>query len=296
MIHIFFDCGSFGSTVEYVIRNFTDHPLGPVSADILPDGSMHSFRKQNHIAENNELVDFLSNNFDINTITTPTYPFKEYKFDKIIDYFSSIPTWTTDSKILIYTPDLAASELNLLFKYHKVCAGSVVKSGLDIIVGDNRHNLSGWSRDYTHWSQMALWELREWLSLFYPGWTQEFVNTQHHVNDTWLKIFNTDILYDTESTLNKLIDFCKLTVKPGLAEFVQEWQSKQQYIVDEFNLLDQIIDSTITQQTLTWQPINIVAEAIVQQRLRAKGYEIRCDGLNIFPTDSTTLYNLLEKV
>jgi len=102
-------------------------------------------------------------------------------------------------------------------------------------------------------------------------------------------------LFDTENTINCIIEFCGLTIKPELDQFINNWLGKQQYIVDEFELLDQIIDSTITQRPLTWQPISIVAEAIVQQRLRAVGYEMRCDGLDTFPTDSRTLYNLLEK-
>ena len=73
-------------------------------------------------------------------------------------------------------------------------------------------------------------------------------------------------------------------------------QQAQQYIVDEFNLLDQIVECSITNQPLKWQPINIIAEAIVQQQLRAKGYEIRCDGLDKFPTDAIMFNSLLEKV
>jgi hypothetical protein len=196
----------------------------------------------------------------------------------------------------MYADSLSAAELNLLFQYHKIAFGTKLQFGLTIFSGSNEHNIVNWNSDYTAWDQMKPWEWREWFSLFYAAWTQEWQQSRDQVPEYFLKIKNTDVLLDTESTLTKLIDFCKLTVKPGLAEFVQKWQSKQQYIVDEFQLLDQIIDSTIAQQSLTWRPINIVAEAIVQQRLRAKGYEIRCDGLNTFPTDSTTLYNLLEKV
>jgi hypothetical protein len=160
----------------------------------------------------------------------------------------------------------------------------------------NAHNIVNWNSDYTSWKQMQLWEWREWFSLFYVSWVQEWQESVDQAPEYFLKIKNTDLLFDTENSVNQIIDFCRLTVKTGLGQFIDKWQSKQQYIVDEFKLLDQIIDSTITQQALIWQPINIVAEAIVQQRLRSKGYEIRCDGLNTFPTDSQTLYKLLEKV
>jgi hypothetical protein len=185
----------------------------------------------------------------------------------------------------------------LLFKYHKVCAGEVVSIGLDIIVGDNRHNIVNWNKNYTHWEQMKPWELREWLSIFYPGPAHELTDVQYQVvGNDWLKITNTDILYNTKESLLRIINHCGLTNNRDLTEFVTKWQKAQQYIVDEFNLLDQIVNHTIANQPLEWQPINIVAEAIVQQRLRARGYEIRCDGLDIFPTSAIMFNTLLEKV
>jgi hypothetical protein len=142
---------------------------------------------------------------------------------------------------------------------------------------------------------MQPWQLREWFSLFYVPWTQEWIDSKHQVDDDFLILTNTEILYDTEHSVKKIMAFCQLTEKPGLSDFVQHWQSKQQYIIDEFDLLDKIVTNTIANQPMSWPTINIIAEAIVQQRLRVHGYEIRCDGLDQFPTDSQILYNLLEK-
>ena len=297
MIHVFFDCGSFGSTIESVLHNYTDHSI-PIDSKILDDGSMHSFVKEQHVTSVKLLDDFLHRDtVNSNTITTPTYPFKEFKLPTILEHFSQTPSWSTDSKILVYQPDLRACELNLLFKYHKVCAGKVVKCGLGIIVGENQHNIVNWNKDYTHWEQMKPWELREWLSIFYPGFVQDFIDSQYQITgDDWLTLTNTDILYNTKESLLKIINHCGLTNNKDLTEFVAKWQKAQQYIVDEFNLLDQIVEQTIANQPLEWHPINIIAEAIVQQRLRAKGYEIRCDGLDKFPTDAIMFNTLLEKV
>jgi hypothetical protein len=295
MIHVFFDCGSFGSTIEYVLHNYTNHEK-KIDGSILDDGSMHSFKKEYHITRFDELGDFLSNDKNANAVTTPTYPFKEFTLPKILEYFSSIASWPTDKKILIYQDGLEQAELNLLFKYHKVCTG-YIDTGIAIIVGDNRHNLSGWNSSYTHWEQMQPWELREWLSIFYPGFVTEFTTAPMHVSESdWLVLSNVDILFDTVNSLTKIIDYCGLVLEGDIQTFVKQWQSAQQYIVDEYNLLGQIVDCSINNQMLTWEPVNIIAEAIVQQRLRAKGYEIQCDGLNTFPTDSETLYKLLEKV
>jgi hypothetical protein len=143
---------------------------------------------------------------------------------------------------------------------------------------------------------MKVWELREWISLFYTGWAQEWIDSQFQVGDEFLKIKNTDLLHSTNEVFDQILNFAQLTKIKNFSEFVPKWQQAQKYIVEEFNLLDQIVDYTITKQPLAWQPINIIAEAIVQQRLRAKGYEIRCDGLDKFPTDAIMFNTLLEKV
>lgn len=295
MIHVFFDCGSFGSTIEYVLHNYTNHE-SKIDGRILDDGSMHSFKKEYHVTNTQELDEFLGSNKTANAVTTPTYPFKEFTLPKLVEYFSSIPSWETDKKILIYQDSLEQAELNLLFKYHKVCI-SYINAGLGILVGDNKHNLSGWNSNYTHWEQMQLWELREWFSIFYPGYIKEFTTAPMHVSAAeWLVLSNADMLYDTKNSLTKIVEHCGLVLEGDLDTFVNQWQLAQQYIVDEYNLLGQIVNCSIANQNLSWKPINIIAEAIVQQRLRANGYEIRCDGLNTFPTDSETLYKLLEKV
>ena len=295
MIHVFFDCGSFGSTIEYVLHNYTNHE-NKINGRILDDGSMHSFKKAYHVTNVNELEGFLVADRTANAVTTPTYPFKEFTLPKLLEFFSTIPSQSTDKKILIYQDGLEQAELNLLFKYHKVCI-SYIGTGIGIIVGDNQHNLSGWNSSYTHWEQMQTWELREWLSIFYPGFVKEFTTAPVHVSTSdWLVLSNADILYDTKKSLTKIIDYCNLVLEGDIDTFVNDWQLAQKYIVDEYNLLGQIVDCSIANQPLSWEPINIIAEAIVQQRLRAKGYEIQCDGLNTFPTDSETLYKLLEKV
>jgi hypothetical protein len=50
MICVFFVPGMFGSTVEYVLRAFTNE-LDNIDAEILSDGSMHSFKTQMHLTD-----------------------------------------------------------------------------------------------------------------------------------------------------------------------------------------------------------------------------------------------------
>jgi hypothetical protein len=289
MIHVFFVPGMFGSTIEYVLRTFSQE-YDSIDGAILPDGSMHSYGKELHICQEDMLSDLKK--IQHNSITTPIYPFKTLHLPEILDYHD-LYLGENSRSILMYANDLRSAELNILFQHHKISVGK--RMGLEIFCYNNSHNIVHWNTAYKHWKEMQPWEQREWFSLFYAEWIQEWIQSQNQVPNDFLKIINTDLLYDTEPTLIKIINHCGLTLDGDLSSFVTKWQRAQQYIVDEFDLLDQIVDSAINQQEFSWQPTHLIAEAIVQQRLRAHGYEIRCDGLNTFPTDSKTLYNLLEK-
>jgi hypothetical protein len=291
MIHVFFVPGMFGSTIEYITRSYSNE-LIPVAGKVLADGSMHSFSKSAHFRDILHINDF----FKIGSrtdVTTPIYPFRQHKLPEILKNFGHTNT-TGHACILMYADSVESAELNMLFQYHKISVG--LDAGLDIFCYGNEHNITSWDTTYCHWSQMKHWQLREWISLFYESWIQEWIVSAQQVGQEFLTIKNTDFLFNSVTTANKIFDHCKLTQKPELGEFLNQWQQAQKYIVDEFDLLDQIVNYVISNQPLRWQPVNIIAEAIVQQRLRAKGYEICCDGLDIFPTDAIMFNSLLEKV
>ena len=292
MIHMFFVPGMFTSTLEYVLRCYTNE-YQPIDTEVMGDGSMHGYERQAHPNSVEALKSFFTNNPPKDAITAPQYPFVHNHLPEILEQWKPFRS-KQDHCILIHAPDTRAAELNMLFQYHKIAVGSL-NVGMDVFFWGNDHSIVAWNKDYTHWSDMQPWQLREWFSLFYVPWTQEWIDSKHQVDDDFLILTNTEILYNTEHSVKKIMAFCQLTEKSGLSDFVQYWQSKQQYIVDEFDLLDKIVTNTVANQPMSWPTINIIAEAIVQQRLRVHGYEIRCDGLDQFPTDSQTLYNLLEK-
>lgn len=287
MIHVFFVPGMFGSTIEYLLRNFTEEYTG-VEGKILADGSMHSFVKEFHPLK---ICDLNRYQYQDNTIATPQYPFQQAHLDEILNHYVKN---ATDHYILMYANDLKSAELNCLFQYHKIAFGAQDKKGLRIFC--NGLNASAWNPNYGSWQDMKTWELREWFSIFYPTWVSEWINSKNLVDSNWLSIQNIDVLYNTKNTFSNIIDHCQLTTNKDLTDFANTWRQAQQYIIDEFNLLDQIINDTLSQKNSKWDTINIIAESIVQQRLRALGYEIRCHNLNTFPTDTETLYNLLEKI
>ena len=291
MIHVFFVPGMFGSTLEYVLRKYSNEYTS-IDADVLPDGSMHSFSKKFHPISQQDLDSKLKH-LDKNSITTPIYPFRNLKLPKILEKYTEYIN-SANKKILVYASNTRDSELNILFQYHKVVTGSL-QMGLDIFCSGNKHNITNWNINYKHWSEMRPWQLREWFSLFYVTWVQEWIESKNQVGADFYKVSNVEILENLPQVVREILQHCDLTESPGLDDFAVHWRSKQQYIMDEFDLLDRVIECTINNVPFSWDPVNIIAEAIVQQRLRSNGYEIRCDGLDVFPTDSATLYSLLEK-
>ena len=298
MISIFFVAGMFGSSIEYMLRMYSNNFLYPVHlrrnhtktsiTGIQSDGSMHGFRKESHIGS----LSAYEQDIDAE-ISTPTYPTPDGTLLKILKVY---PLKPSSVNVLLYADSLRAAEINILFQYHKIAVGAVMKQGLGIFSNAmNKNDIVTWNSKYTHWSQMQPWEWREWMSLFYPKWVQEWINSQHEVPDNFLKISNTEMLFRPKDTITRIFDFCNVPITGDLDLFVNEWAEKQQYVIDEFNVLDDICNNTINNIAFSWEQLHIVASAIVQQRLRSLGYEIRCDGLNTFPTDSTTLYNLLER-
>lgn len=257
----------------------------------MEDGSMHSFEKEYHVMNLDQLDNFLSVNHDYHSITTPGLTYKEFKLPRLLEYFSSIPSWETDHKIMIYQPCVRSAELNLIFKYYKMW----LPRGVNIMYGDHVEDWRQWNPQCNHWSELETWQSREWFSLFYPESVQEFIDAPSHVDDSWLVLTNLDVLYDTTASLVRMIDFCNLQPQGDLNSFVSQWQQAQDYIVEEFELIDSIVEHTVNYTHLEWEGLCFVSEAIVQKRLRDQGYEIRCHGLNHFPTDTKHLSQLLER-
>ena len=290
MINVFFVPGMFGTTIEYVLRNFTEEH-NPIDAFICSDGSMHSFKKEAHFANLNSISFGLSEQ-DF-AITTPIYPFKDAHLPEIIERYHQ--TIDSDYNILLYADSIRAAELNILFQFYKIAQGKVTNRGLDIFSGGINDNILQWNTTYKSWRDMKRWEWREWFSLSYIEWISEWQISKEQVTESFLKIKNTDLLFNTEQTFYEIIDFCNLTPKHGIKQFADKWQAFQQYIVDEFDRIDQIITYTVECLDYSWPSLSIVSEAIIQQKLRSLGYEIQCNSLDIFPTDAKTLYSLLIK-
>lgn len=289
MIHILFVPGSFGSALEWGIRTYS-HQYDPLtSAVILDDGSWHSFKKMCHIVEKQDLLK-LEQVTDPNTISTVCYPQPNCDSNYIFNYINE--KFSNDKVVIVTVPNIHSAELVLLMRYDKIIKGLYM--GLDAF-GNNADTMKQWNKNYTKWQDMQRWEYREWFSACCSSWMQEWINDQQLANSNWLTVSVLDILDDFLGTVKKIIDYTELDYRYTETPLLDNWIDKQQKNINLLNLINDIVYNTVNKINFSWQPLHIVAEALVQKKLQEQGYQIRCYGLNEFPTDSITLNSLLEQ-
>lgn len=294
MIILPFVSGTFASTVEYCIRNFTEEYKDfKITSELCSDGSMHSFKKLKHITKSSTLHKVMLSD-DPKLIVTPIYPFTDLDTYNTLNFI--VDNKKDNSKIvLLYVDGAEYAEINMLFQYYKISIG--LNLGLDIFCNGSTQNILGWDDKYTNWQDMQPWELREWLSFFYVKWISEWSDLKNYTNIK-TKISSQQMLEDPKQAIEYIIKYCNLTLyhKDELDKFLIEWQKKQQYVLDEYKLINDIVSAVLDNTDMEWNTLNIISEAIIQQHLRQFGFNIKCYMLNEFPVNANALRSLLEHV
>lgn len=146
---------------------------------------------------------------------------------------------------------------------------------------------------------IPFWVQREFLSLYLmPAWTS-LANPFVDSNDSVLLINVSDLLYNFESTMKNIQNFLDIPFTKSVDEMVplhQQMLELQQYTNHDV-LCNQIVNTTLSEVLFDWsgQPLSLASESWIQWRLRELGYEMACHGLDILPTNSVQLKELLYK-
>jgi hypothetical protein len=286
MITVLFVAGSFGSTVEYCLRQFSNEltKVNTSATSILANGSMHGYRKEFHPVRMSEI---LAGQHLCPEIATPVYPSMDYMSPA--ETIKKIQPAITNNKkvVLIYFSTLRMAERNQLFCYYKL------PDFIDHIM-QNKH--VQWNKQYNSWHDMQSHELREALS-FYIDQLDQYLEIQEKINQNWMQITPDDLLYNFKPTLTNMIDHLQLTIDPdqNIDDFYTEWFGKQKYVLDEFDLVNQIMHDLVADKDFSWNNLSIISEAIIQSRLRRMGLEIVYDQYNQFPTNTDNLRKIIFK-
>ena len=145
------------------------------------------------------------------------------------------------------------------------------------------------------------WVKREFLSLYLmPAWHDQV--SWNHVN-TWSNpkchiVFVNDLLHNFEETISNIGRFCCIDFKQSIDMLIPYHQEnlKLQKFIAQDKICRSIIKSVQSNVDYTWDELPLPSEAWIQWQLRNLGYEIRCNDLDTFPTNSVQLKELLYPV
>jgi hypothetical protein len=154
----------------------------------------------------------------------------------------------------------------------------------------------------TKLENVPIWIVREWLSYnFFNSMNAqlEWFLPDRLKSDKCLIIFIDDLLYNPSDTINRIQEFVNIDfVKPfdTIISHHQTNLSRQQYIYQD-SVANTIVESVVNNDIeYNWESkkLTIITEAWIQRELCNKGYNLKCNELNIFPTSTRCLIELLK--
>jgi hypothetical protein len=162
------------------------------------------------------------------------------------------------------------------------------------------NNLQGWNKNNI--DEFEVWELRELLSFYW------FTKTDGQI-ESWEKIknLNKDMLCVTISDLKEnfvttvlqIIEYFSINnvSVETIFKIYQQWLPLQHQINKDL-MCYKIFNSLISKERFDWSDISlsIIDEAWIQKKLYDQGIGIKCNNLNIFPTNTDDFLPLLEQI
>jgi hypothetical protein len=290
-IPIAFSVGSYGTYLEWVLTTLSvDQHIAPPFTDT---GSSHLFFG-NHVENNAGWLRYLQGDQQHRFVRF--HP-KEKRNQSLSANLNQVLD-SVDRMIYIY-PDTDSALLvinNWLSKVRKDWWTHYIVSAQNLEkIHANWPCCAGQSAD-----DIPTWVRREFLSFYLmPAW-QDQIEWYHP--DAWhdsrCKIITvSELLYDFESCLSKLQQFANLSFKKSISEILPYHKimlELQQHRTQD-QLCKNIVETTINDSMFDWsgQQITLPSQSWIQWRLRNLGWELACDGLDMWPTNSVQLKQLL---
>ena len=157
-----------------------------------------------------------------------------------------------------------------------------------------RQNLKNWPVEDL--DNIEPWILREWLSFYYyNSFKSECgINAVTEFERSGKVITCEDLRDHFKETIKQCINYIgKELVREEELDSVYDSWIKKQYFINSIDLVENIVDSVIKDKDLNWNDLTFTQEVWIQMMLREQGYEIKCHGLNDFPTNSKQLRELI---
>lgn len=292
-VAIAYTAGAYGTYLEWCLTTLTSE--GKIVAPFSSNGNSHKFQGNLfiHLFDKTDIVDSTKN------LNFFRFHPKHNKKQSLSDNLTNVCN-ITQSLIHLY-PD-RNSVLLCISNMHAKVFENWWESQFNEYVIDQNEIYNNWPIDPgLNINQVPGWVQREFLSLYLmPAW---FDQIEWYHPDVWqhkkcqvLTIH--ELLHNFEKTLSQLEYFCNLKYKKpvtDLLEFHKQNLQNQLYL-DEDTLCNQIVNSAVEGKSFSWSPRSLISEAWIQWQLRNLGYEIQCHELDIFPTNSVHLKELLYTI
>jgi len=141
------------------------------------------------------------------------------------------------------------------------------------------------------------WAQREYLSFVLKDVIRLSLGIDQLADIEKLNVFMVNIndLRDNfEATFINIMNYLELPINRNIdyEQVYKEWSKKQHHMYKD-QLIHNIVDSVLNDTLFDWSELTLADEAIIQCILREKGYELKCHGLNDFPTNSKKLRELI---
>lgn len=163
------------------------------------------------------------------------------------------------------------------------------------------HHSANYKGSLSRWNGSSeTWEKREFLSFYF--------HDQHKaenmlslipsiMHDRLLKVKVEDLRDRFKSTIRSICEFINLQplrTERDLMDLHVEWLSKQPHMHKDM-LIEKTVNAILQDIDTSMAGLTLVDTAEIQRMLRYAGYEIRCYGLNDWPTTTSELKKLLYR-
>ena len=273
MIRIFFPQGCYGTYLTRCLYNYTTLRPGaftPLSFDNA--GSSHDYYDDPNI--NLEVI--RCSHFDKNLIAD------------------------NSRKLVILPIELHQLDYynNQFVKQHKNQLISYIKEQLSADTIKQKLE-SGWNYTQEFDDQPPTWILREFFSFWIVDCFRDGYSLKDYRSIIADVVIDTqDIFLNFEKTFEKVCQALGLQInieQTIITKTHQDFLSKQRFYSSQLKCQQWVYDA-IKGNINTLTPCQtIFDESYVQYLLRELGYELRCDGLDIFPETATALHKLIFK-
>ena len=272
--------GSAASTIELILRSCTDLDTLPLNADITlnnkdPDAVNGHGYKQWHPLDKQQLM---HPTFEpaANNIFTPIVPMLDFKGKEIFEYISQ--SYTTEQRFFYLGPSNATSSEFALITQQKT--GKNITDFKDAMKSDTGN-----------WSEKELdhWEWREYFSLTIPQWWFPEMQAQWDLaKSLGFYCIDTQDIFDNFKKINlDVIEHigCNIVDDNSFEQKINQWQHGQNKIWKQWENYIQYKDTILGKAKYDVDLFgDLVLESLIQYHLREVGIELKCDGLNRFPT------------